>query len=70
MERVPRLGEQHVDDLEDHVQADEVWVKLVGRNVWQAMAMAVPRRRFCVCSAASARGRKGSSLASKLKAPS
>lgn len=27
-----------------HVQADELWVKLVGRRVWQAMAMAVPSR--------------------------
>jgi transposase-like protein len=27
-----------------HVQADELWVKLVGRRVWMAMAMAVPAR--------------------------
>jgi transposase-like protein len=27
-----------------HVQADEMWVKLVGGRVWQAMAMAVPSR--------------------------
>jgi transposase-like protein len=27
-----------------HVQADELWVKLVGRRAWQAMAMAVPSR--------------------------
>jgi transposase-like protein len=27
-----------------HVQADELWVKLVGRWVWMAMAMAVPSR--------------------------
>lgn len=27
-----------------HVQADELWVKLVGRKVWMAMAMAVPSR--------------------------
>ena len=27
-----------------HVQADELWVKLVGRKVWQAMAMAAPSR--------------------------
>ncbi len=27
-----------------HVQADEVWVKLVGRKVWMAMAIAVPCR--------------------------
>lgn len=27
-----------------HVQADELWVKMVGRKVWMAMAMAVPSR--------------------------
>jgi transposase-like protein len=27
-----------------HVQADELWVKLAGRRVWQAMAIAVPSR--------------------------
>jgi transposase-like protein len=27
-----------------HVQADELWVKLVGRRVWLAMAVAVPSR--------------------------
>ena len=27
-----------------HVQADELWVKLVGGRVWMAMAMAVPSR--------------------------
>jgi transposase-like protein len=27
-----------------HVQADELWVKLVGRRVWMAMALAVPAR--------------------------
>jgi transposase-like protein len=27
-----------------HVQADELWVKLVGRKVWMAMALAVPSR--------------------------
>jgi transposase-like protein len=27
-----------------HVQADEVWVKLVGKRVWMAMALAVPSR--------------------------
>jgi len=30
-------------DLE-HVQADELWVKLVGRKVWMALALAVPSR--------------------------
>jgi transposase-like protein len=28
----------------EHVQADELWVKLVGKKVWMAMAMAVPSR--------------------------
>jgi transposase-like protein len=37
------LLQQHQIDLQ-HVQADELWVKLVGRRVWQAMAMAVPSR--------------------------
>ncbi len=32
----------HVDV--QHVQADELWVKLVGRRVWMAMAIAVPSR--------------------------
>src|SRR4051794_41278569 len=27
-----------------HLQADELWVKMVGRKVWMAMAMAVPSR--------------------------
>lgn len=27
-----------------HVQADELWVKLVGRRVWMAMGLAVPSR--------------------------
>lgn len=27
-----------------HVQADEIWVKMVGKRVWMAMAMAVPSR--------------------------
>ena len=27
-----------------HVQADEMWVKMVGRRVWMALAMAVPSR--------------------------
>jgi transposase-like protein len=35
-----------------HVQADELWVKLVGRKLWLAMAMAVPSRLWLggVCS--------------------
>src|SRR5512144_560906 len=32
----------HVDL--QHVQADELWVKMVGRRVWMAMALAVPSR--------------------------
>jgi transposase-like protein len=32
----------HVDL--QHVQADELWVKMVGRRVWMALAMAVPSR--------------------------
>ena len=27
-----------------HVQADELWVKMVGKRVWIAMALAVPSR--------------------------
>jgi transposase-like protein len=38
-----QLIEQGQVDLQ-HVQADELWVKLVGRRVWMAMAMAVPSR--------------------------
>jgi transposase-like protein len=34
---------QRALDLQ-HVQADELWVKLVGRKVWMAMALAVPSR--------------------------
>jgi transposase-like protein len=37
------LIQQGQIDLQ-HVQADELWVKLVGRRVWQAMAIAVPSR--------------------------
>ena len=37
------LVQQTQIDLQ-HVQADELWVKLVGGRVWQAMAMAVPSR--------------------------
>jgi transposase-like protein len=37
------LVQQAAVDLQ-HVQADELWVKLVGRRVWMAMAMAVPAR--------------------------
>jgi transposase-like protein len=39
---------QHVVQQErvdlQHVQADELWAKLVGRRVWMAMALAVPSR--------------------------
>ncbi len=37
------LVQQGQGDLQ-HVQADELWVKMVGRKVWMAMAMAVPSR--------------------------
>src|SRR5215216_4485535 len=37
------LVQQGQVDLQ-HVQADELWVKLVGQRVWMAMAMAVPSR--------------------------
>ncbi len=37
------LVEQGQVDL-GHVQADEVWVKVVGRTLWLAMAIAVPSR--------------------------
>jgi hypothetical protein len=37
------------------VQADELWVKLVGRRMWLAMALAVPSRLWLgVLSARSA----------------
>jgi hypothetical protein len=39
----PHVVQQGQVDLQ-HVQADELWVKLVGRRVWMAMAMAVPSR--------------------------
>jgi transposase-like protein len=42
-----RFHERHVQqgqvDLQ-HVQADELWVKVLGRRLWMAMAMAVPSR--------------------------
>ncbi len=37
------LVQQGQIDLQ-HVQADELWVKLVGQRVWQAMALAAPSR--------------------------
>ena len=45
------IVEQGHVDLQ-HVQADELWVKLVGRRVWMAMALAVPSRLWLggVCS--------------------
>lgn len=36
------VAQGHVDV--QHVQADELWVKLVGKKVWLAMALAVPSR--------------------------
>jgi len=38
-----QLVQQGQVDL-GHVQADELWIKMVGRRVWMAMAMAVPSR--------------------------
>jgi transposase-like protein len=38
-----RVVQQAQVDLQ-HIQADELWVKLVGRRVWMAMAIAVPSR--------------------------
>jgi hypothetical protein len=37
------VGQQGQGDLQ-HVQADALWVKLVGRRVWMAMALAAPSR--------------------------
>lgn len=37
------LVQQRQSDLQ-HVQADELWVKLVGQRVWMALALAVPAR--------------------------
>ena len=37
------LVQQGHGDLQ-HVQADELWVKLVGQRVWMALALAVPAR--------------------------
>src|SRR5256886_4634234 len=39
-----------------HVQADELWVKLVGRRVWLAMALAVPSRLWLGRCVGSPRG--------------
>jgi hypothetical protein len=42
-----RFHERHVQqgrvDVQ-HVQADELWVKVLGRRLWMAMALAVPSR--------------------------
>jgi hypothetical protein len=46
-EQCRRLHEQLVGQGKvelQHVQADELWVKLVGRRLWMAMAIAVPSR--------------------------
>ena len=43
-QRVHQHVVQHGQVDLQHVQADELWVKLVGRRVWMAMAMAVPSR--------------------------
>jgi transposase-like protein len=42
-QRHQHVVQQGQVDLQ-HVQADELWVKLVGRRVWMAMALAVPSR--------------------------
>ena len=40
-----QVHEQLVRHVElEHVQADELWIKLVGRRVWMAMAMCAPSR--------------------------
>jgi transposase-like protein len=42
-----RFHELHVEQGQvdaQHIQADELWVKMVARKVWMAMAMAVPSR--------------------------
>ena len=39
----PHVVQQGRVDVQ-HVQADELWVRLVGRRVWMAMALAVPSR--------------------------
>jgi transposase-like protein len=44
-----------------HVQADELWVKLVGRKLWLALAMAVPTRLWL--GGACSRKRDGRLLA-------
>ena len=38
----------------EHVQADELWVKLVGRKVWLAQALAVPSRLWLGARSAKA----------------
>lgn len=43
-QRVHQHVVQHGQVDLQHVQADELWVKLVGRRVWMAMALAVPSR--------------------------
>ena len=40
-----------------HVQADELWVKLVAKRVWMAMAMAVPSRLWLDGSISAHRNR-------------
>jgi len=51
-ERVhPHVVQQGCVDV-PHVQADALWVKLVGRRVWMAMALAVPSRLWLGASSA------------------
>lgn len=58
---------QHPLDL-GHVQADELWVKVVGRRVWQAMAMAVPSRFWLGGIISERRDRHLDTLAKQVRA--
>jgi transposase-like protein len=52
-----------------HVQADELWVKLVGRRLWLAMALAVPSRLWLGGACSRKRdGRLLAALAQKVRA--
>jgi transposase-like protein len=43
-QRFHELRVQHGKVDAQHIQADELWAKMVGRRVWVAMALAVPSR--------------------------
>src|SRR5262245_18773304 len=67
-----RFHQLHVEQGQvdaQHVQADELWVKLVARKLWLAMAMAVPSRLWLggVCSPRRD-GRLLAALAGRVKA--